>query len=370
MMRDFGATAVFATYLWALVRPRVKSQWHDPPLRNGKFMFKALARCALLSLALLPCAATAEPITLKLAFFSSDREGNYLEAVKPFVDAINASGVIHIDVYLSGALGKSYPGQAQLVLDGGADFAFVNPGLTPELFPDNTAIALPGLFRDAREATLVYTRMVASGALKGYEEFFVVAALGTGPLSIHTRLPAVSLKDLKGKKIRAINPTEVAALKALDIAPEVLPINQTAEAISTGKIDGSTAEPQALVEFGIARVTSHHYMLRLGTAPLSILMNRKKFDSLPNTAQDLIRRYSGEWLAARYIEAYDANANPIVEQLKSDPKRTVTAPSQADLDTAQVTFKTVIREWQAKSPHNLKLFMAVEAEIEKLRLTR
>lgn len=59
----------------------------------------------------------------------------------------------------------------------------------------------------AREATLAYTRMVAAGALKGYEEFFVVAALGTGPLSIHMRLPVASLKDLKGKKIRAINPT-------------------------------------------------------------------------------------------------------------------------------------------------------------------
>jgi TRAP-type C4-dicarboxylate transport system substrate-binding protein len=333
-------------------------------------MFTMLVRCALFSFALLPCAAAAEPITLKLAYFSSDREANYLEVVKPFVDAVNATGAIHIDVYLSGTLGKSYPGQAQLVLDGGADIAFVNPGLTPDLFPDNTAIALPGLFRDAREATLVYTRMVASGALKGYEEFFVVAALGTVPLSIHTRLPVASLKDLKGKKIRAINPTEVATLKALDIVPEIVPINQTAEAISVGTIDGSTAEPQALVEFGIARVTSHHYMLGLGTAPLAILMNRRKLESLPNTAQDLIRKYSGEWLATRYIEAYDAKANTIMGQLNSDPKRTVTVPSQADLETAEAAFRTVIQEWQARNQHNRKLFMAVEAEITKLRATR
>ena len=128
-------------------------------------MFKALARCALFAMALLPCAARAEPIKLKFAFFSSDQEGNYREAVKPFVDAINATGLIHTDVYLSGTLEKSYPGQAQLVLDGGADFAFVNPGLTPDLFPDSTAIALPGLFRDAKEATLVYMRLVASGEL-------------------------------------------------------------------------------------------------------------------------------------------------------------------------------------------------------------
>lgn len=333
-------------------------------------MIKVLACLAVAAAALFSFPLAAEPIKLKFAFFSSDREGNYREAVKPFVDAVNASGFIQIDVYLSGALGKSLQGQAQLVLDGGADLAFVNPGLTPDLFPDNTAIALPSLFHDAREATLAYTRVVASGALRGYEDFFVVAALGTRPLSIHTRLPIASLEDLKGKKIRAINPTEVAALKALGIAPEVLPINQTAEAISLGTIDGSTAEPQALVEFGIARVTRYHYMLRLGTAPLLILMNRKKFDSLPKAGQDLIRKYSGEWLAARYVEGYDANTNPIVEQLKSDPKRTVILPSQSDLDTAQAAFRTVIKEWQAKNAHNRGLLTVVETEIAKLRSTR
>jgi TRAP-type C4-dicarboxylate transport system substrate-binding protein len=333
-------------------------------------MIKTLACLTVAATVLFSSALAAEPIKLKFSFFSSDREGNYLEAVKPFVDAVNASGVIHIDVYLSGALGKSYPGQAQLVLDGGADLAFVNPGLTPDLFPDNTAIALPGLFRDAREATLVYTRVVASGALRGYEDFFVVAALGTWPLSIHTRPPVASLEDLRGKKIRAINPTEVATLKALGIAPEVLPINQTAEAISFGKIDGSTAEPQALVEFGIARVTSHHYLLGLGTAPLLILMNRKKFEGLPKEGRDLIRKYSGEWLAARYVEAYQASATPILEQLKSDPKRTVIVPSQSDLDTAHAAFRTVLKEWQAKSPHHRVLMTVVEAEIARLRSTR
>jgi hypothetical protein len=37
-------------------------------------MFKALAQCVLLAFALLPCAAAAEPIKLKLSYFTSDRE--------------------------------------------------------------------------------------------------------------------------------------------------------------------------------------------------------------------------------------------------------------------------------------------------------
>ena len=35
-------------------------------------------------------AASAEPIKLKLAYFSSDRTTTYLAMIKPFVDAVNA----------------------------------------------------------------------------------------------------------------------------------------------------------------------------------------------------------------------------------------------------------------------------------------
>lgn len=335
-------------------------------------MFKTLARCTLLSFVLLPFAATAEPIKLKFAYFSSDREQAYTNAIKPFVDAVNAKakGIVEIQVYTSGALGRDFAQQAQLVLDGIADIAWINPGLTPDLFPDNNVIELPGLFRDAREATLVYTRVAASGAMKGFEDFFVIAAIGTEPLSIHARFPIGSLKDLNGKKIRSNNPTEGAVLTALGMVPEVMPINQTSEAIGRGTIDGATSRPGSLAGFGIARVTSHHYFLSLGAAPLLILMNRKKFDSLPKAGQEAIREYSGEWMAARYIDEYDATNNPIMEKLKSDPKRTVIFPSQADRDTAQAAFKRVIEGWLAEDPRNPKLLKAVEAEIAKLRAPR
>jgi hypothetical protein len=70
-------------------------------------MIKALACLAVGATALFSTPLAAEPITLKFSFFSSDREGNYLEAVKPFVDAVNASGFIHIDVYLAGLLARA-----------------------------------------------------------------------------------------------------------------------------------------------------------------------------------------------------------------------------------------------------------------------
>jgi TRAP-type C4-dicarboxylate transport system substrate-binding protein len=330
---------------------------------------KALMRYAVLAFALLPNAAAAEPIKLKFSYYTSDREVIYRSVVKPFVESVNAAadGLIQIEVFLSGSLGKSFPKQAQLVLDGGADFAVVSPGLTPELFPDDAVIELPGLFRDLREASLVYTRMVASGALQGNDQLLIVLPLAAGPQFIHTRPPIASLADLKDKKIRSTNPIEGAVLKSLGMVPEVIPIIQTAEAIGRGTIDGATVSPVALVEYGIGRVTSHHYFLQLGAVPLMLIMNKKKFDSLPPAAQDIIRKFGGEWLAARHAERVEADNSSAMEQLKPDPKRTVIFPSKPDLATAQAAFKMVTEQWLQKSPRHRELLTAVENEIAKVR---
>ena len=335
-------------------------------------MHKALAYCALLSFSLLGRTAVAEPIKLKLSYFTSDTEVIYRSAVKPFVDSVNAAanGVLEIDVYSSGALGKSYAGQMQLLLDGVADFAFVNPALTPDEFPDDGVLELPGLFRDVREASIVYTRLVASGVLRGYEDFIVIGALAGGPQNINMRMPISSLRDLQDKKVRAANRTEAATLEALGMSPVIIPINQTAEAISRGTVDGATGPPAIMNDFGISRVTSCRYLIRMGFPPLALLMNKKKFDSLPAADQDVIRKFSGEWLAARYADAFEADNELVTKQFRSDPKRTTILPSQVDLDTVQAAAGTQVKGWQAGNPRHGELLAAVETEIEKLRAVR
>ena len=181
-------------------------------------MLKTFARCLLFSLALLPAAAwAAEPVKLKLSFFSSDSANLYVGGVKPFVDAVNseAKGLLEIEVFFRGALGKAPDQQPKLVRDGVADIAFIVPGYTADQFPDNAVIELPGLFRDQREASLAYTRMIAANALRGYEDFIVITAFTVEPHSIHTRRPIASLDDLKGLKIRVNNPTEATTFEKL-----------------------------------------------------------------------------------------------------------------------------------------------------------
>jgi TRAP-type C4-dicarboxylate transport system substrate-binding protein len=101
-----------------------------------------------------------------------------------------------------------------------------------------------------------------------------------------------------------------------------------------------------------------------------MLMNKKKFDSLPKAGQDAIRKHSGMWTAQRFNDGIGAYNDSVVKQLQADPKRRVVFPSQADLDAMKPAFKSVIDAWTAKSPRNKELLSIVEAEIANVRAGR
>jgi TRAP-type C4-dicarboxylate transport system substrate-binding protein len=333
-------------------------------------MLKMIVRCLLLAAALLPAAAgAAEPVKLKLAFFSSDNASLYNGGVKPFVDAINseAKGLLEIEVFFRGALGKAPAQQPQLVRDGVADIAFIVPGYTADQFPDNAVIELPGLFRDQREASLTYTRMIAVNALRGYEDFFVITAFTVEPHSIHTRQPIASLDDLKGLKIRANNPTEAATFEKLGMRAVVMPANQIAEALGSGAIDGAALPPAMLSEFGLGRLATYHYMIHADAPSLALVMSRSKFESLPPAAQAIVRKHSGEWSVGKSNSFFEEINAKAMQQLLSEPKRHVIFPSPSDRVRIDAAFKEVIDEWVAKEPRNASLLNMVRAEIGKLQ---
>ncbi len=332
-------------------------------------MTRTLPRCAALLLALFATAAAADPIKLKLAFFTSDRSAPFRAAVRPFIDGVNSKGkgLIEIELHASGELGSEIALMPQLVLDGGADLAFIVPGYTPQLFPDNAVMELPGLFRDGREATYVATRLVEEKALRGYRDFVVIGAYATEPESIHSRPPIASVDGLKDMRIRVNNSGEAAVLRKLGAVPVPVQVTSIAGAISSGAIDAAAIGRTALADFGISRVATHHFFIRTSAAQMALVMNRKVFDGLPKEAQAVIRKYSGLWAGERFAETYEAADNRVMEQLKPDPKRTVILPSPTDSKRLEAASRAVRNELVAGNPHFQSLLMAVENELSNLR---
>jgi TRAP-type C4-dicarboxylate transport system substrate-binding protein len=149
-----------------------------------------------------------------------------------------------------------------------------------------------------------------------------------------------------------------------------MPITQVATAISSGAIDAASVPRTPLRDYGIMRVAAHHYFLGTGGAPLALVMNRKRFEILPQPVQNILRKYSGEWAAARFIEVYDASDNDVLGQLRQDRNRTVIFPAQPDLDRAQNAFKAVIAGWLQDEPYHQRLWATAQDELARLRSVR
>ncbi|HUQ76516.1 MAG TPA: TRAP transporter substrate-binding protein DctP [Burkholderiales bacterium] len=324
----------------------------------------------LLALALcIPVCAGAQPVKLKMATFSPDTERLYNTVKKPWAAAVNkaSGGAIEIELYPNGALGRAPQQQAQMVMDGVTDIGFIVPPFTPGRFPDSEALELPGMFQDLAEGTRVYTRLVQNGTLKDYGDYYPIAMWSTPPFSLHSNFPINSIRDLKGKRVRGSGVIQIESLKALGAVTVGMPPTEVPEALSRRTIDASTSQPAVLYDFGLDRVTSHHYFVRLGIVPLAIVMNRKVFESLPKAGQDAIRQHDMDYINKLYIDSmleYDAS---LVKKLQADPKRKVVFPDAADQKAAQAAFEPVIKAWAGKSPRHAEVYKALTVELEKER---
>ena len=334
-----------------------------------KMILRAAFAASAAGMLLAPTGATADPTNLRLSFFTSDRSQIYRALIKPYVDAVNDDGgeFVHIEVFFSGAISGVQSRQPQLVSDGTADLALVVPGRTPERFHDTSVLELPGLFRNSLEGSRVFTQLLGDNVLSGYPDFYVVAGMVSGPENVHSRKPIASLAELKGLRIRVNNQIEAEVLGRLGAVPVLLAINQTTEAMSSGAIDGATAPPSMLFEFGISRVATYHYMIGLGGVPVALLMNRKRFESLPLQAQTIIRKYSGEWLSDHAATQFDAWDSEVVKTLEADQRRTVTFPNDADTARIKEVYADVIKDYADSSDRNSDLFARVRADVAKQR---
>jgi len=320
---------------------------------------------------LLAASAAQAQQELKFAVFTPSKEYSFVSTMQPFADRVNAEagGTIKIVTYPDGALSRDPVGQIKLVQDGVVDIAWVIPGYTPGRFPDNDVFELPGVVKDAKEASIVAWRLLEKNMLRGYEEFTMIGLVITPLSNMHTAKPLKSIDDLKGLKIRGGTSIANQIISGLGATPVGMPITQAPENISRGVLDGITTHLPGLYQFRVSDVAPHHYMMELGTAVLAIMMNKKKFESLPPQAQAAIMKNRGEQLSVAFGNASLGQVNEYLALAKADPKHTVTVPSAAEADKIKARMRPVVDDWANKDPRNKALLAALEKEVAAVRAT-
>ncbi len=204
------------------------------------------------------------------------------------------NGRVKIAYYPAGALLKgkeSYEG----VVKGIADMSVIVMGYTPGRFPLTKAWNIPGPITDPMVGTRIYNEM--------FEKFKPAELMDTtlmyafqvpGAHLFNTVRPVKSVNDLKDLKVRCFGVTSTI-LKVMGATPVSMPAGAQAESLQKGLIN-ATITGSTVKTYKLAPPLKYATLAPMTAAAFLVVMNNKKWNSLPPDIQSIFREINKEWM--------------------------------------------------------------------------
>ncbi|MBZ0130884.1 MAG: TRAP transporter substrate-binding protein [Rhodobacteraceae bacterium] len=204
----------------------------------------------------------------------------------------------------------SPPAQYDLILDGGADFAWVFHGYTPGRFVATKMIELPGYMGSAEAASVAYWRAHEKyfAGLNEHKGVKVAGLMTHGEGVLHTSKDIKSLADINGMKLRiggGVAGDTGAALGATGIN---VPAPKVYETLASNAADGVMMPMEGKLSFKFYEVAKNTYTVPGGfyRGSFAIIMNQAAFDNLTADEQVALDKLFGENLSRVAGAAWDA----------------------------------------------------------------
>ncbi len=309
---------------------------------------------SLLGACLLATSAHAETVTLKIGHFLPAASNAQANVIEPWCADLKteSNGRLECEIYPSMQLGGTPAALADMARNGVADIVWTAPGYSAGKFPRVEALELPFMLPYGGQAgNAIIWDYYEQYAQEDFKPFKVLALFGDGGMDIHTRDKAVSkLEDFQGLKLRASSRTAAKTLEALGATPVSMPPAQMTEAISKGVVDGAMATWEVVPPTKLDEVT-HHHTAAMGTdrkafgyTVLTMLMNKRKYDSMPDDLKGILDRHSGKALSERFGTAWD---QAMGEALEAAPQGSVASIDDAAYQAMQQAAAKVPEAWAA-----------------------
>ena len=261
-----------------------------------------LKRTALLtSLALSASFATQaadKPVELRFAHWVPAQHALARLGIIPWGKSIEeaSGGTIKVSIFPAQQLGKA-PDHYDMVRDGIADMAFVNPGYQAGRFPIFAAAELPFMFQKPGPASAAVDRWYAKYETTEMKDVKVCLAhlhIGT----IHSKKPITSPDQIRGMKIRAANGTVAQMVNVLGGSTVQVSAPESRDALSKGIADAITFPWESILSFKIDKVTTYHTDMRLYAAAFVWPMNKAWYDKLSASQKKVMDDHcNNEWAA-------------------------------------------------------------------------
>jgi TRAP-type C4-dicarboxylate transport system substrate-binding protein len=197
------------------------------------------------------------------------------------------------------------------VIAGTADIGNFAMSYQPGRFIISEAVDLPLGFSSAKSASLTLLDLIDKYKAKEFEDVKILTLFTCPPANIMTRDPVKTLADLKGKELR-VGGTQADIIKLLGGIPVAMPQSDTPEALQKGTVKGHVSSMEVLKDFNYAAYTANATIANLWVVSFGVVMNKKKWASLPQDVQKLfdeMKREQALW-TAKYVDDH------VLESLK------------------------------------------------------
>jgi len=201
------------------------------------------------------------------------------------------NGKVKVDTYPGGTL-LGAKNMFDGVAAGTADIGNTCTSYFPGMFPVVEAVDLPVGWPSATVASISLLDHVNKYKPKELEKFKIVTMFTCPPANIMSMKPVLSLEDLKGYELRASG-TGAKILKLLGAAAVGMPQSDVPEALQKGVIKGNVSSLEVMKDFKYAEYCRHVTSnVNLFVVSFAVVMNKKKWDSLPADVKKVIDELS------------------------------------------------------------------------------
>lgn len=318
------------------------------------YNFKGAAKAVLAAAVLSGTTALpgfAQEVTLRLHQFLPPVATLPKAVMKPWGAKIEAAtdGRLKIEHFDAMSLGGRPPELMDQAQDGVADIIMTVVGYTPGRFPRTEVFELPFMMTDPIATSLAFQQMVDEDfQASEYSNVKVLGAWVHGPGLIHSVNGVNKLEDMEGLKVRG--PTRIInnLLTELGATAVGMPLPAIPEALSKKVIDATVIPWEVTPSIRLTELVSNHTEFSgdeaLYTAAIIMVMNKAKYESLPDDLRAALDAESGAALskmAAFEMEAADAPGRKIAE----DKGNTITVLDAAEVARWKEASEPVIAAW-------------------------
>ena len=310
-----------------------------------------IALLGAVALAFVGGAALAQDVTLRLHQFLPPPAPVPKLILKPWAANVEeASGgrikIEHFDAMSLGGRPPELLGQAR---DGVVDLAMTVAGYTPGLFPRTEVFELPFMMTNPVATSAAYWQKVDTDwSSNEYKDVQVLGAWVHGPGQIHSKDGVNSLEDMKGLTLRG--PTRIInnLLGELGAEPVGMPLPAIPEALSKGVVKGTVIPWEVTTAIRLSELVGNHTEFSgdeaFYTAAIILVMNKDKYNALPDDLRAILDAESGEKLskfAAQVMWDMDAGARKIAQ----DAGNTITVLDDAEVARWKAAAEPVVDQW-------------------------